>query len=113
MSKTHQVYINNNRIYSCATCHSHLISQDDIISRAFQGRHGPAYFVDHVANITVGAKEERVLMTGLHTVADISCVVCLSKIGWKYIYANESNQKYKENKCIVEKAKITKEVSWD
>ncbi|ORZ20270.1 yippee-like protein [Absidia repens] len=113
MAKKHQVYINNVRIYCCNTCHSHLISQDNIISRAFQGRHGPAYFVDHIVNITIGAKEERMLMTGMHTVADISCTICQTKLGWKYLHAFESNQKYKENKCILERAKISKEVFWD
>lgn len=36
-------------------------------------------------NITAGAKEERMMMTGLHTVADIYCVCCGSNVGWKYV----------------------------
>ena len=36
-------------------------------------------------NVTVGEKEERMMMTGLHTVADIFCVGCGSIVGWKYV----------------------------
>ncbi|RUP30108.1 hypothetical protein BC936DRAFT_138662 [Jimgerdemannia flammicorona] len=36
------------------------------------------------ANITLGAQEDRLLMTGLHSVADIFCNVCQTTVGWKY-----------------------------
>ena len=36
-------------------------------------------------NITLGPKEERLLMTGLHTVADIYCTCCNTVLGWKYV----------------------------
>ena len=36
-------------------------------------------------NITVGEKEERMMITGLHTVVDIFCVTCGSIVGWKYV----------------------------
>ena len=51
----------------------------------------------------LGPKEERALMTGLHSVADIYCCACNSRLGWKYIEAFESSQKYKEGHFIVEK----------
>ncbi|CDS07209.1 hypothetical protein LRAMOSA09732 [Lichtheimia ramosa] len=113
VSKRHPTYLSDNRIYTCSTCHSHLLSHDGIMSRAFQGRHGPAFLVDKVINVTIGVKEERMLMTGMHTVADISCKVCATKIGWKYLHAFEEAQKYKENKYIIEKAKVSKESIWD
>ena len=65
-----------------------------------------------VVNITVGEKEERLLMTGVHTVADISCKVCRAKLGWKYVKAREKHQKYKEGRYIVEKSKISREIVW-
>ncbi|KAI9494544.1 Yippee/Mis18 [Zychaea mexicana] len=113
MGKRHQIYLPDNRIYSCSTCHSHLLSHSSVVSRAFQGRHGSAYLVGHVVNVAIGVKEERMLLTGMHTVADISCSVCGTRIGWKYLHALEESQKYKESKYIVEKAKIAKEVIWD
>ncbi|KAI5329283.1 hypothetical protein L3X38_028680 [Prunus dulcis] len=60
-------------------------------------------------NITVGPKEDRQLMTGLHTVADVSCCDCREVLGWKYERAYEETQKYKEGKFILEKSKIVKE----
>lgn len=36
-------------------------------------------------NVSVGVKEDRLMMTGMHTVADIFCVGCGSIVGWKYV----------------------------
>jgi len=36
-------------------------------------------------NVTLGEKEDRMMMTGLHTVADIFCVGCGAIVGWKYV----------------------------
>lgn len=49
------------------------------------------------------------LMTGLHTVADIFCNVCGAGLGWQYLEAFEESQKYKEGKVILEKAKMAKQ----
>ncbi|KAF9168314.1 Protein yippee-like 4 [Actinomortierella ambigua] len=108
----HPLYLQTDQIYSCLQCHAHLAKNDDIISKGFQGRHGRAYLFKQVYNITLGPKEDRVLMTGLHSVADIACTICKSTVGWIYIYAFEESQKYKEGKFIVEKAKIVKESPW-
>ena len=92
-------------------------------------------------NVTLGPKEERLLITGLHSVADIHCTSCNTVIGWKYVRsfripldvthcwrasarrltvpsllleqvsAVEESQKYKEGKFILEKGKIMK-VPW-
>ncbi|CAG8488471.1 3464_t:CDS:2 [Paraglomus brasilianum] len=73
-------------------------------------------------NISLGPKEDRLLITGLHSVKDIRCNVCTQVVGWKYInnrtllfkvFAFEESQKYKEGKYIVESAMITKENQWD
>ena len=60
-------------------------------------------------NISVGRREDRNLMTGLHTVADVNCGDCGELLGWKYERAYEPSQKYKEGKFILEKSKIVKE----
>ncbi|MBA0615892.1 hypothetical protein Godav_015997 [Gossypium davidsonii] len=113
-------------VYSCNHCHTHLALLDDIISKSFHCRHGKAYLFDKVqvflymngsnylfsflmhssVNITVGEKEERMMMTGLHTVVDIFCVGCGSIVGWKYESAHEKTQKYKEGKFILERFKV-------
>lgn len=75
----------------------------------FQGRHGRAFLFSHAMNIVVGPKEDRQLLTGLHTVADIYCGDCREVLGWKYERAYVATQKYKEGKFIIEKSKIVKE----
>jgi hypothetical protein len=36
-------------------------------------------------NVTSGVKEDRMMITGMHTVSDIFCVGCGSIVGWKYV----------------------------
>jgi hypothetical protein len=54
------------------------------------------------------------LKTGIHKTADMYCSVCgihHEPIGWKYLMAQDEDQKYKEGKFIIEKAYIQK-MSW-
>lgn len=36
-------------------------------------------------NVNTSAAEERILLTGLHEVADIYCECCKTLLGWKYV----------------------------
>ncbi|KAL9246627.1 hypothetical protein vseg_020139 [Gypsophila vaccaria] len=94
------------RLYSCCHCRCNVARHDDIISKAFQGKTSRAYLFSHATNVEVGPKEDRHLMTGLHTVADVYCLDCREVLGWKYERAYEESQKYKEGKFILEKSKI-------
>ncbi|POM75525.1 Putative yippee-like protein, partial [Phytophthora palmivora] len=58
----------------------------------------------------------RYLMTGMHTIADVLCSQCDFVLGWKYIKAMESSQKYKEGKFIMEYAVVqddSEEQAWN
>ncbi|XP_060176415.1 protein yippee-like [Lycium barbarum] len=92
--------------YKCKHCQTHLALADHIISKSFHCSHGKAYLFDNVVNVTVGEKEERLMMTGMHTVVDIFCVGCGSIVGWKYEAAHDKTQKYKEGKFILERFKV-------
>jgi len=72
---------------------------------------GRAYLFDQCVNITHGPAEDRILITGLHSVSDIYCKRCKTLIGWTYNKAYESSQKYKEKKYIIEKIYLHLEVS--
>ena len=109
MGRVFKVYLSGPRVYCCSSCKCHLANHDEIISKQFQGTHGRAYLFEKVVNVCLGAKEDRILITGLHTVADIRCNVCHAVLGWKYLEAFEQSQKYKEGKFIIEKAKMSKE----
>jgi Yippee zinc-binding/DNA-binding /Mis18, centromere assembly len=105
------VYLDGPQVYTCAQCRTHMTSHDDIISKSFHGRHGRAYLFDQCVNVTIGPSEDRRLITGMHTVSDIFCKRCKTLVGWTYLKAYESNQKYKEGKYIIEKINLHLEES--
>mmetsp|Transcript_18048 Transcript_18048/g.41408 ORF Transcript_18048/g.41408 Transcript_18048/m.41408 type:complete len:311 (+) Transcript_18048:422-1354(+) len=105
------VYLDGPQIYTCAQCRTHLTSHDEIISKSFHGRHGRAYLFDHCVNVRIGPAEDRLLITGLHSVNDIFCKRCDKLVGWTYSRAYERSQKYKEGKFIVEKINLHLEES--
>ncbi|CAO2825661.1 unnamed protein product [Amaranthus hypochondriacus] len=94
------------KIYSCKYCRTHLALTEDIVSKSFHSRHGKAYLFNKVVNTTLGEIEDRLMMTGMHTVADIFCVGCGSIVGWHYESAHEKSQKYKEGKSVLERCKV-------
>eukprot|EP00252_Welwitschia_mirabilis_P020260 TRINITY_DN4929_c0_g1_i2.p1 TRINITY_DN4929_c0_g1~~TRINITY_DN4929_c0_g1_i2.p1 ORF type:complete len:128 (+),score=20.81 TRINITY_DN4929_c0_g1_i2:238-621(+) len=94
------------RIYSCKVCNTPLANFDDIISKSFHCHNGKAYLFNSVVNITLGPLEERMMTTGLHTIADIYCNCCNQAVGWKYEAVYEKIQKYKEGKYILERPLI-------
>jgi Yippee zinc-binding/DNA-binding /Mis18, centromere assembly len=95
-----------------------------IISKGFTGRHGRAYLVQgtpshihqHDASLPNTYQNKAVprnLVTGQHTVSDISCAICGSVLGWKYVEASEESQKYKVGKYILETKRIRIGVTWE
>ena len=86
--------------------------QDELISKAFSGRDGKAYLFASTLNTSLGHKEDRQLLTGVHTVCDLACRGCAKLLGWFYCKAWEPSQKYKEGKCIMEKACLAKVNAW-
>ena len=43
------------------------------------------FLLEFSVNVNTSAAEERVLLTGLHEVADIYCECCKTLLGWKYV----------------------------
>jgi len=111
MENDAMVYLDGPQIYTCGQCRTHLTSHDDIISKSFHGRHGRAYLFDQCVNIVTGPPEDRILITGLHSVCDINCKRCNTLVGWTYSRAYEPSQRYKEGKFIIEKIHLHLEES--
>ncbi|KAL5117416.1 hypothetical protein ACEQ8H_004732 [Pleosporales sp. CAS-2024a] len=117
----------------CNKCLADLIPLTCIISKGFTGRHGRAYLVSApdvlvahsssrattawhagaLPNTLTHKPVSRQLVTGAHTVADISCVQCGTMLGWKYVDAKEESQKYKIGKFILETKRVVRGVEWD
>ncbi|KAF2997624.1 hypothetical protein E8E13_004347 [Curvularia kusanoi] len=119
----------------CNKCLTDLIPTTSIISKGFTGRHGRAYLVAppppdallhppsstptqqgaaatwrpvDLPNTFTHKPVARQLVTGAHTVSDISCVRCGSVLGWKYVHAEEETQRYKIGKYILETGRVVK-----
>lgn len=108
----------------CAKCSTDLCLTSQIISKGFTGRHGRALLVQgnpsHIQSNTAALPNTyqnknipRNLVTGQHIVSDISCQICGSTLGWKYVEASEESQKYKVGKFILETKRIRIGVSWE
>ncbi|KAG6204813.1 hypothetical protein E4U50_005064 [Claviceps purpurea] len=113
----------------CRSCSTDLAFTAQIISKGFTGRYGHAYLVapgpaqspatedadaqPSLLNIRIGRSEDRQLVTGWHTVADICCATCACNLGWKYVDAQEASQTYKVGKYILEMERVVKHRSWD
>ncbi|EPS63678.1 hypothetical protein M569_11105 [Genlisea aurea] len=94
------------RSYRCKFCKTDLALADQIVSRQFQCRRGKAYLFHKAVNLMVGPNEERLMLSGNHTVADCFCCCCGQMVGWKYVAASETDQKYKEGKYVLERGRI-------
>ena len=122
----------------CAKCLTDLIPVSSIISKGFTGRHGRAYLVSppppnalypynthsthdsiddflpgDIPNVATLKPVPRQLVTGAHTVSDVSCKVCGTVLGWKYVDAEEDAPKYKVGKFILETKRVVQGAGWE
>ena len=95
-------------LYSCRRCCTHLALGTDRVSRNFRGQTGRAILFARVVNVVKADRVDRNLITGLHTIEDARCASCGLNLGWTYVRAFETDQKYKENKTILERARCVK-----
>lgn len=96
MGAPFRIYLGSSRIYSCNGCGTHLAADEDVICRSFHGLIGRAYLFERATNVLRGEPENRSLLSGLYTVADLHCRVCDQVLGWVYIQADRDSQKHKE-----------------
>ncbi|PGH11225.1 hypothetical protein AJ80_07230 [Polytolypa hystricis UAMH7299] len=125
-----KVLVGDKNSLKCGKCAADLCLASQIISKGFTGRHGRAYLVSASESATNGISRSspadtslpntrthnsvpRQLVTGAHTVSDISCIFCGSVLGWKYVSADEESQKYKVGKFILETKRISTSPSWE
>ncbi|KAK0578698.1 hypothetical protein LWI29_014762 [Acer saccharum] len=112
MGRVFLVELEGSSFYKCRFCHSHLaLAGANVLSWSFNCRRGRAYLFSKVVNITVGPQEEKLMITGMHTVEDVFCCCCGQILGWKYVFAHDKSQKYKEGKFVLERWRIEEEVS--
>lgn len=93
---------------------SHLFAPEtSATATALAKRRGRDAQNSELINVRVGHSEQRQLATGPHVVADISCAVCRTTLGWKYVDARVSSQHYKIGKFILETARVARFRGWE
>ncbi|MCJ1445584.1 MAG: hypothetical protein MMC23_006089 [Stictis urceolatum] len=115
----------------CGHCAVDLCLTTSIVSRGFTGRWGRAYLVSssdsctsalssapaagpgQLPNTHIHKAVPRQLVTGAHTVSDVSCAFCGSVLGWKYVGAEEESQQYKVGKFILETKRVVVATDWE
>ncbi|KAF8274577.1 yippee zinc-binding/DNA-binding /Mis18, centromere assembly-domain-containing protein [Lactarius quietus] len=98
--------------FCCSNCSAVIALKDELISKSFSGRDGRGYLMHSAVNLRMGNKEDRPLLTGVHTVADVFCVGCGDRLGWYYHKASDQSQKYKEGKYLLERERLVKDNAW-
>lgn len=99
-------YLDTPYVYECAECGIHLASSSSTISKGFNGSLGKAYLFSRIVNVSEGPSESRALLTGSHVVCDVFCNGCNTLLGWKYVHAEDPEQKYKIGSYVLEKTLI-------
>ncbi|PWN40143.1 yippee-like protein [Ceraceosorus guamensis] len=94
------------QVYGCVTCRTHLATNENLISKNFNGSTGRAFLFEEVVNVECGEAVDRHMTTGLHNVRDIFCIRCNASLGWRYEKSFVQAEKYKEGKFILERARI-------
>ncbi|KAK7286713.1 hypothetical protein RJT34_21912 [Clitoria ternatea] len=103
------VYGDQSSTYRCKNCQNPVAFRSELLSKNYLAKSGQAFLFSHARNIVVGPKQDKSLITGVYTLANIFCIKCGEELGWKYIQAYEAKGKFKEGKFIIERAKIAKE----
>ncbi|KAH9748801.1 protein yippee-like [Citrus sinensis] len=118
MGRIFLVELKGRSYYKCRFCNSHLALADSVLSWVLLKNDtwsivSISLFLTHWifrVNIMLGPQEERLMLSGMHTVEDIFCCCCGQIVGWKYVAAHDKNQKYKEGKFVLERYQIGKYV---
>ncbi len=101
-------YLDNKIVYTCKNCQCHIASNDKVVSKNFFGKFGPALLIQSTVNTIEQEEYTQQLMTGMHVISDLRCRNCAQIVGWKYVKCLESNQIYKQGKCLLEKEHVLK-----
>ncbi|XP_016476149.2 protein yippee-like At5g53940 [Nicotiana tabacum] len=92
---------------NCKICKTQLALTNNLMLKDFICHKEKAYLFRNVVNITFGPNEEKMILSEMHTIADIFCCCCGQIVGWKYVatpYGN--NHKCKEGNFVLEKGHI-------
>ena len=73
MGRTYKVFLDDDIVFVCRRCKTHLATKKDLSSRNFQGVTGRAYLFDGATNLSFGEVKQEGLRSGNHEVAMVFC----------------------------------------
>ncbi|KAL5736821.1 hypothetical protein ACOSP7_031275 [Xanthoceras sorbifolium] len=83
--------------YSCRNCLNPLAFQDDLLSKAFKLIE---QWKEHLQPCW-GEREEKQLIFGVYTIANIHCSKFCQEMGWHYLRARDLKNRFKEGNFII------------
>ncbi|KAF5322553.1 hypothetical protein D9619_001776 [Psilocybe cf. subviscida] len=98
------------RALACKQCGTSITSHSSILpesaippdSRSFRGFLGKALLFTDIYNIVLAKPGVQLMVTGAHTMQEITCATCTTYLGWKIVRAHESTETWKEGQSLLE-----------
>ncbi|KAK2463263.1 hypothetical protein APHAL10511_004918 [Amanita phalloides] len=95
---------------ACKKCHTCITSAKVHLppssyppdSRGFRGFLGKASLFTETYNVKLGRPSVQLMVTGAHTMQEITCSQCSTYLGWKIVRAHELSERWKEGACLLE-----------
>lgn len=93
--------------YVCR-CGAHICTPDGLIWEGFMGENEPALLFQEVVNLMADADSQRQekLSTGTYTIVNVKCRSCQRIMGWKYLWSENFEYKYKEGTFLLSVAAL-------
>jgi len=93
-------------VWVCNTCNTHLAYDKWILSTDYHSSTGPAILFASAVNTTKGLPKRSHLRSGVYVICDLHCIGCDQRLGWHYNEAAADDQKYKEERVVLERAAV-------
>ncbi|CAA7261603.1 unnamed protein product [Cyclocybe aegerita] len=89
---------------TCITSHNVLLPTSAIPpdSRSFRGFFGKASLFTETYNVALAKPGVQLMVTGAHTMQEVTCGICLSYLGWKIVRAHEKTESWKDGHFLME-----------
>eukprot|EP01084_Bolivina_argentea_P076775 139182_1 len=83
-----------NGLFCCKKCNTEIASRSDIESKGYKSGDGTGYLFTYTINLELADATTESFITGTYETSRASCITCKTKMGWKYISAeNPDNNK--------------------
>ncbi|KDR75878.1 hypothetical protein GALMADRAFT_248617 [Galerina marginata CBS 339.88] len=98
------------RALACKKCSTSITSHNSLLpqsamppdSRSFRGFSGKAALFTETHNVALAKPGVQLMVTGAHTMQEITCSTCTAYVGWKIVRAHEGTESWKDGHFLLE-----------